>query len=74
MKHRRKAYLWVWEGVLTDYTSGVAFSLAPTVEEAVAAVKKAGCDYEGHWEGTKLDGVEPFKVSKTTGFYCWGGG
>ena len=27
-------YLWVWEDVLEDYTYGIMFAVAPTVEEA----------------------------------------
>ncbi len=26
-------YLWVWEDVLTDYTPGIMFALAPTAEK-----------------------------------------
>ena len=31
-----KNKLYVWEGVLTDYTSGMAVALAPTLKEALA--------------------------------------
>lgn len=31
---RKKLKLYVWEGVLTDYTDGVMFALAHNVEEA----------------------------------------
>ncbi len=30
----KKQYLWIWDDVLTDYSSGIMFAIAPTAEEA----------------------------------------
>lgn len=66
--------LYVWEGVLCDYTDGIAFALAESPEKAAEMLKKeigGGMWESAHWEGIKLDGVLP--VEKDCG-YCWGGG
>lgn len=64
--------LYVWEPVLTDWTSGIAFALARSPQEAKAKLLDAGLG-EHHWKGTKLDGVEPEVVEAPAGFYCYGG-
>ena len=41
-KHLR---LYVWPDVFTDYTSGIAFALAPSADEARKLINRAmGCD------------------------------
>lgn len=35
---KKKMWLWVWHDVFSDYTSGIAFAIAPTKIEAVLAV------------------------------------
>lgn len=68
--------LFLWEGVLSDYTDGVIFALAPDVEAARAAVLERG---DGSWEGPALSRAmsgEPtvIPVDQTFGFRLWGGG
>ena len=48
MSNKKKMYLWVWEGVLTDYSSGIMFAVAPSAEEArlVIAAEEAGTNKE----------------------------
>jgi hypothetical protein len=60
--------LYVWEGVLTDYTSGVMFALAHSVEEARDLIRAMG-------SGATLDlAQEPRVVEAPEGFAVWGGG
>ena len=75
---QNKLKLYVWEGVLADYTNGIAFAMAGTVEEARQAIydkceKEDGyvpsilkSDISG-WPSVIVDGA-------TEGFYIWGGG
>lgn len=70
VKRKRKPLkLYVWEDVLTDYTSGVMFALARTEEQARAAIKKA-CSYIPEGDLVK----KPKVVRKVEGFAVWGGG
>lgn len=75
----KKLKLYVWEGVLTDYTSGVAFALAASVDEARDVIMQS--EGEPSYKEAKYHGAlwndissEPqvFEVSK--GFAVWGGG
>jgi hypothetical protein len=68
-----KLKLYVWEEVLTDWTSGVVFALANNPEEAIKALKKAGLNKD-RIDGIKVDGVLPEEVTTVKGFLCWGGG
>lgn len=72
--------LFVWHGVLTDYTDGVMFALAPDVESAREAIMRAAGakkakkpeDHVSAWE-RDLRG-EPEVVTGTAGFFVCGGG
>jgi hypothetical protein len=46
-KSRKRNKLFVWHGVLTDYTSGMIVALAPDVETAIAHLA-ATDKYSGH--------------------------
>jgi hypothetical protein len=66
--------LYVWENVLTDYTDGVMFALAESVEEARSLILT-------EWGYTESKGTvwqdlqkEPQIVETPAGFLCWGGG
>lgn len=62
--------LFVWYGVFTDYTSGVAFTLAETEEEARKMLIK-------HEELIKDDprfGEKPQVFTKKMCYTLWGGG
>lgn len=65
--------LYVWEDVLSDYTDGVMFALAESVEEARAIIMR---DHNG-WEGGAVhSGLqrEPKVCETPIGFAVWGGG
>lgn len=75
--------LFVWEGVLSDYTDGVMFALAHTVEEARLAILKSYdiSEYKKVVEGKLSDAYvwqelkKPYTVhEKVIGFNVWGGG
>ena len=63
--------LFVWDDVLTDYTSGMMVALAPTVDEA----RKTLLQNEPYIPASDLN-KEPqvFDLKKSVGFACWGGG
>lgn len=65
--------LFVWEGVLEDYTAGMAVALAENATEAKKLLIKEGIP-ENKWEGVKLDGVKPTSRVTKCAFYCYGGG
>jgi hypothetical protein len=78
--------LYVWEGILTDYTDGIAFALAPSVEEArrlaYANLRKGMSPSWGTYmeELAKGDGAaqelsaEPAVFDSPAGFAIYGGG
>jgi hypothetical protein len=62
--------LFVWEKVLTDYTDGVMFALAPDVETARAAILA-----QQDFDIVRSDlAAEPKVFTSTVGFAVWGGG
>ena len=71
MGRKKKMKVFVWENVLTDYTSGMMVAIAPTIEEARAALLKE-CSYiqedDLNQQPKELD------LSEAVGFVCWGGG
>ena len=68
---RKKMKVFVWEGVLTDYSNGMMVSVASSVEEARAALMKE-CDYIP--EGDLNQQPKELDLSEAVGFVCWGGG
>lgn len=63
--------LYVWKGVLTDYTSGIMFALARNVKEArELALKDAGGG--PHAESDLKQ--RPKVYHSPVGFAVWGGG
>lgn len=70
--------LFVWEGVLTDYTDGIMFALAPDVEAARAAIiakhLEAWSIKEPSRQVVNDLKAEPKVVTATEGFLEWGGG
>lgn len=68
--------LYVWEGVLTDYTSGIAFALASSVEEARQAIYDKSEKEDGYISSTLKADIagEPIVCNSTEGFFIWGGG
>ena len=69
-RREKKLKLFVWEGVLTDYTSGVMFALATNVENARKQIMK-----KENGSTAKADLMsEPLVITKAEGFAVWGGG
>jgi len=79
--------LYVWENVLTDYTSGMVCALAHTEAEAWDMLRAA--DHTAWWsmrgqaddrndprtpEELGDDVPRPKRVEKPEAFVCWGGG
>jgi hypothetical protein len=72
MAKKKQLKLYVWEGVLTDWTSGMAVALASSPEEAVELLQQQlGPSY---FNGVKLEGVEPIVVESPAAFFVYGGG
>jgi len=70
-KMEPKMKVFVWEGVLVDYTPGMMFAVAPTLEEARAELRKKSSyipDDDLNQQPEILDLSEP------AAFLCWGGG
>jgi hypothetical protein len=69
-KRVKKLKLFIWEGVLTDYTSGMVAIYAYDLEHALKLARKKFDSYvvEG------FAGVEPQIVTKPDAFYVYGGG
>lgn len=67
---RKKMKLFVWEDVLTDYTSGLMVAIAPTVEEARATLLRE-CSYIP--EDDLIKQPREFGLSDPSAFLCWGG-
>lgn len=68
--------LFVWEDVLTDYTSGIAFALAENVEEARKIIFDRFEKEESYLSDTLKSDLasEPKVIDNKEGFYIWGGG
>ncbi len=69
--------LYVWEGVLTDWTPGIAFAMAETPDEARALlVKKRRRDLGplAAEDFAKEIACSPAVYRKPAGGYCSGGG
>lgn len=75
--------LFVWEDVLTDYTSGIMFALAENVEQAKEIIRRKycptfKCGYCGFGKDfctlyNELE-FEPSIYNESVGFCLWGGG
>lgn len=82
-QHEAGSKLYVWEGVLTDYTSGVMFALAESAKQAREIIYREYLRPARGWR-TKLIDKEssvwkdlqskPLVVKSPKGFLCWGGG
>ena len=68
-----KLRLYVWEDVLTGYTSGVMFALAESVEAARNMIIEAYSEQGGDELKKDLE-CEPDVYEKPFGFALWGGG
>jgi hypothetical protein len=68
---RNKMKVFVWENVLTDYTSGIMFAISPSVEDARLQLLKR-CNYIP--EDDLNQQPKEFDLSESAAFVCWGGG
>lgn len=66
----KKMKLYVWKNVLTDYTSGIMFAVAPSADGARKELLKQ-CNYLPQEDLNK----EPVEVDLKvpSAFYTWGG-
>ena len=62
--------LYFWEDVLYDYTSGIMFAIANSVEEARATLLEE-CNYIPEEDLEKEPKV--FELDKPFAAFCWGG-
>jgi hypothetical protein len=70
-KKQKKLKLYVWEDVLTDYSSGIIFAYAYSEDRARKLVlKKSG---ESNTVKNDISG-KPLVVTKSSAFLVWGGG
>lgn len=69
-----KMKLYVWNDVLTDYTSGIMFAVARSVEEARATILANGGD--GLYSVEHDLQIEPkvYDLDKPYGQFIYGGG
>jgi len=67
-----KLKLFVWEGVLVDFTAGMMVALAHDVEEARKLLKQKLLQDHLECPGSDLDD-EPTVVTSPSAFYVWGG-
>lgn len=66
---KKKLKLYVWEGVLCDYTCGMMCALATSPDHArKLLLKKRDSLPEADLN------LEPKVISKPEGFFVWGGG
>ena len=65
--------LYVWEGVLCDYTPGMVCVLARSKKEAIRLGAEAALAGDASVRA-ELEANEPLVVRGPKGFACWGGG
>ena len=71
-KRRGKLRLYVWENVLCDYTCGVMFALAYSMDEARELCKKSADG--GSWVDEQLAAEPVVHENEPYGLAVWGGG
>ncbi len=68
-----KQYLFIWDDVLSDYTSGIAFAVAETDDKALKKLKSQMREFEY----SQIVTTKPRKISvsslKACGWVCGGG-
>ena len=65
--------LYVWEGVLADYTDGIAFALARDADHARWLIVRRVPTYQRSTVRAELKRVRPRVFSSPKGFAVWGG-
>lgn len=64
--------LFVWEGVLTDYSSGMIVAIAPTLEKALAAIARDSVREEAACHTPEV--VEITRRTPPQSWHVYGGG
>lgn len=71
---RTKWHCYIWRGVLRDYTDGIAFAVARSVEEARAEIVRRANDWEKDAVAREIGAIPPDVYDLPAGGHCWGGG
>ena len=66
--------LYIWRGIRTDYTDGIAFAVARTKEEAIEAIHKISKGWEWEAYAGELLAIEPEVHDPPFGGWISGGG
>ena len=68
--------LYLWENVLCNYTCGVIFSIAESLEDARRVAREAHKNtyFTSSIESDKLEPTKILDLDKEFGFCLWGGG
>ena len=71
--NKNEMKLFVWEGVLTDYTSGIAFALAESVDEARKLILEKYEENNGCISDNLISDLntEPLIIENKEGFYVY---
>lgn len=70
----RQLKLYLWHGVLTDHTSGIAGAMAFTLTQARKLVIDSIGTKPGHEAYKEIMNTQPTLHRIPTGFHVWGGG
>lgn len=73
-KDKMKLKMYVWRGVLTDYTSGIACALAHNEDEARRVILRDAGDCERSMLAGDIEKRADEVYEKPSGVYVWGGG
>ena len=72
-KKRGALKLYIWKNIRRDYTAGIGFALAESLEEARNEIKRISEPWEWDaYKGELMDDPEVYEVP--TGFWMSGGG
>lgn len=69
-----KMQLYIWRGIRTDYTSGIAFAAATSKAEAIEAIHQISDDWEWSAYSEELLSIEPEVHDLPYGGWISGGG
>lgn len=66
--------LYIWDEVLCDYTCGMAFAIARTVEEAIKATGVPEYNRDLYNSEPRVINLPGLSLSEPIGEHCYGGG
>lgn len=70
----KRLKMYVWRGVLTDYTSGIAVALAHDEDEARKVILRDAEDFAKEQLANDIAKAPNEVYSKASGVHVWGGG